>query len=69
MLCQRVPSAESSPATYRPAASVAVTSVMRPPEPSAVISRGLSGSAFLPLPTGALKEICSAASYGLAESG
>src|SRR5689334_19375661 len=48
---------------------MAVTSVMRPSSSSAVTSRGLSGSAFLPLPEGPLKEIWSAASYGAADSG
>ncbi len=48
---------------------MAVTSVMRPSSPEAVTWRGLSGSAFFPLPVGPLKEICPAASYGLADSG
>lgn len=39
------------------------------PPLSAVISRGLSGSARFPASVGPLKEIWSAASYGLADSG
>ncbi|CAM5522857.1 hypothetical protein SALBM217S_04479 [Streptomyces griseoloalbus] len=69
VLCQRLPSAASSPARCRPEASTATTSVMRPSESSATISRGLSGSAGFPSSREPLKEIWSAASYGSADSG
>ena len=69
VLCHRLPSAASSPATWRPVASTAVTSVIRPSESSATISRGLSGSAGSSPSADTLKEIRSAASYGSADSG